>query len=156
MREKLIKATNYSFDVQIVADYGEDLYIFDLHCQSDPNGLHFSVITPETIAGLSGHISDIGGKLVFDEQALGFPMLAEGQITPVSAPWVFIKTLKGGYIRACSKIKEGYLLCIDDSYAEGALQVDIIADANLCPMQADILWQGRRVLTLTISNYQLL
>lgn len=156
MREKLIQANCCCFDVKIVADYEDYLYTFDLQCEfKQSSDLFFTVVAPESIKGLSGIISSDGGKLTFDKEVLAFPTLADGQISPVSAPWVFINTLKSGYIRACGMDNNGYLLTIDDSYQENALQLDILTDHNFTPIQADILWQGRRILALTISNYHL-
>ena len=156
MREKLTQASSCQFDVRIVADYKEYLYTFEMQCTQDTNSdLHFVVTAPETIAGLTGIVSSNSGKLIFDDKALAFPTLADDQITPVSAPWVFMNTLKSGYIRACGKEEDGYFLTIDDSYQENALQLDIRTDHDFIPMHADILWQGRRILALTISNYRL-
>ncbi len=156
MREELNSAKKYSFDAKIVADYGEFIYTFDLNCQSNENsGIDFTVISPDSISGLKGNISSSGGKLTFHDEILSFPVLAEGQITPVSAPWILIHTLKSGYIQACGKDQNGYILSIDDSYQDNALRLDIHTDENMYPLQADILWQGKRILALSISNYQI-
>jgi hypothetical protein len=46
-------------------------------------------------------------------------------------------------------------LTIDDSYREDALTVDIWLDAQDTPVRAEILYDGRRILTLTIKNFQM-
>ena len=123
-------------------------------CQTDAQGdFLFTVTAPETIAGISGEVSRSGGLLTFDDQAVAFPLMADGHITPVTAPWVFINTLKGGYLRACDPSEDSLRLIIDDSYEEEALQLDIWLDAKDIPIGAEILWNGRRIMSLEVSNF---
>jgi hypothetical protein len=44
-------------------------------------------------------------------------------------------------------------LTIDDSYEEDALKVDIWLDETDTPVRAEILYDGRRILTLIIKNF---
>jgi len=116
----------------------------------------FKVIQPETISGITGTVSEQGGKLTFDDQVLGFEMLADGQVTPVSAPWLFLKTLRGGYLNASGVDGEYIKLSIDDSYEENPLYLDIWLDQTLNPVRGEILWQGRRIVSLEVSNFRFL
>ena len=157
MRNKLIQSQGCSFDAVITADYGEYIHSFEMQCKTDSaSALNFTVTKPDSICGLSGQIEGQKGSITFEDQVLSFPTLAEGQISPVSAPWVFYNTLKNGYFRSCAKEKQGYQLCLDDSYNDSSLQLDIWTDENFQPIRADILWQGRRILCLSITNYQIL
>lgn len=156
-REKLLQGQGCSFDVTITADYMETLYTFSMNCSTDASGnLTFTVKEPSTIAGISGIISSDGGKLTFDDQVLAFEEMADGQISPVYAPWVFVNTLRSGYINSCGEAEDGFRICIDDSYAEEALQLDIWTDHDVLPTAAEISWKGRRILTLEISNFTIL
>jgi len=154
LREQMQQSNGCSFDTKITADYGEELYEFQMHCETDSNGnLLFSVTEPDTIAGITGVISDDGGKITFDEHALLFELLADGQITPVSAPWIMVKTLRGGYLNACTYTENGMMLIIDDSYEENALKLEIWLDSENNPTAAEILWDGRRILSLEVRNF---
>ena len=98
LRAKLL-ASECSFDAKITADYGDKLYAFAMTCQGDSRGnLTFTVTEPESIAGITGIISQDGGRLTFDDTALYFDLLTDDQLSPVSAPWIFLKALRGGYI----------------------------------------------------------
>ena len=154
LREQLLKSNGCSFDALITADYGDKLYTFSMHCQTNNQGdLTFSVTEPQTIRGITGVISSEGGKLTFDDQALAFEMIADGQITPVSAPWLFIRTLRSGYI-AYSGEDEAYTrVGFDDSYRDDALHLDIWFAENNLPVHAEILWQGRRVVSIDVINF---
>ena len=149
-----LQSSGCRFDAVITADYGDKVYQFEMQCSSDPSGnLNFVVTKPDSISGISGNLSANKGQLVFDTNILAFPTLAEGQLTPVSAPWVLVNTLTGGYIRATSQQNNGFMLCIDDSYQEEALSLDIQISTDGVPVSADILWKDRRIIFLKINNF---
>ncbi len=157
IRERFLQAEGCTFDAVVTADYGDKIYTFTLNCKADADGnLSFTVAQPETIAGIAGMISADGGKLTFDNKVLAFPMLAEGQITPVSAPWVLLKTLRSGYLSACGADGDGLRMAIDDSYQENALHLDIWTDNKDLPLRGEILWQGRRIVSVDVRNFAFL
>lgn len=155
LRAEMIAKT-ISFDAKILADYGDKSYEFSMNCQADTDGkLRFTVGEPETIAGISGTVSAAGGKLTFDDVALAFEVMADGQLSPVSAPWVLVKTLRSGYLTSCCE-EDGVLrVAIDDSYEEDALHLDIWLDEQDLPKYAEIYWQGRRLLSIMVSNFRM-
>ncbi len=154
LRQSLLNADECSFQTQITADYGEKIYSFTMECSCDREGnLSFAVLQPETICGITGTITAEGGHLTFDDKALAFELLADGQVTPVSAPWLLIRTLRSGYISACSTDTEALLVQMDDSYEENALQLDIRLDEQAMPAQAEILYQGRRIVSMEVKNF---
>lgn len=145
-----------TFDADITADYGDEVYNFSVSCEGDSEGnLGFTVTAPESIAGITGVVSQEGGKLTFDGTAVTFPLLADEQLSPVSAPWILLKTLRGGYFSAAGMEEELLRLTIDDSYEEDALQLDIWLNGENQPVRADILYDGCRILALTVSNFQI-
>ena len=143
-----------AFDVDVTADYGNKVHTFSMACQADIQGnLKFTVTKPETIAGISGIVAQDSGKLTFDDQILAFDILADDLTSPVSGPWVLIKTLRSGYLTSCSQEGELLRVAIDDSYAEKALHLEIWLDANDIPQQCEIYWQGRRLLSMNVKNF---
>ena len=156
LRTKLLTAS-VSFDAQITADYGDQTQTFSVYCEGDSRGnLGFRVTAPETIADITGRIEAGEGKLTFRDTILAFPLLAEGQLSPVSAPWIFYTTLRSGYLTSAGMEDDLLRLTIDDSYEEGALTLDIWLDSQNNPVRAEILYDGRRILTLNIQNFQIL
>lgn len=154
LRGEILKASSCEFDVQVTADYGDKLYQFGMSCQGNEMGdLDFTVSEPETIAGVTGVVSAAGGKLTFGDTALEFPLMADEQITPVMAPWVFLKTLRSGYITAAGREGELLRLSIDDSYQEDALHLDIWLNGDNVPVRGEILYDGRRILSLSVTNW---
>lgn len=153
LRAKLLGQA-VSFDADITADYGDQVYAFSMECRADSQGnLTFTVKQPETIAGITGSINATGGKLTFDGEALSLALMADDQVTPVSAPWVLMRTLRSGYLTSCGSEGGVLRVAIDDSYEEDALHLDIWLDENDLPARGEILWQGRRILSIVVKNF---
>ena len=156
LRSRLLQAEGCSFDALITADYGDSVQNFTVSCQADGQGsLRFTVTKPETIEGISGTLSQQGGQLTFDDKVLAFPYLTDDQLSPVSAPWVFLSTLRSGYLTAAGKEGEQIRILAKDSYQERALHVDIWLEPGAVPCRSEILYNGRRILTLEIQNFRL-
>ncbi len=157
LRTQLLDGNGCSFQAVVTADYGDELYEFTMQCEFDKNGnMKFTVLEPESICGISGKIDADGGALTFDDKVLAFEMLADDQITPVSAPWVMIKAVRSGYISSCGKDKNGYQIQIDDSYKEDALQIDLWTNFHSEILRAEFLWGGRRVISVHVTEYVIL
>ena len=156
-RQRLLSGVGCQFISEITADYGDIIYQFSMECQGDRQGnLSFSVTAPESISGITGAITDTGGHLTFEGTALAFAPIADGQVTPVTAPWLFLKTLRSGYIASCAKVDGGTYLQIDDSYKDRALHLDIWLNESGMPVRGEILWEGRRVLSINVKDFTIL
>lgn len=157
LRTHLMAGSGCCFQAEITADYGNKVCVFQVECESDRQGnVQFEVLEPEPICGISGKIDAQGGQLQFDDLALAFDLLADGQVSPVSAPWLMIKALQGGYVKSGGTDGELYRVTIDDSYDSDAMQVEVwLGDDNL-PVRAEILYRNRRILSLVVSNYKIL
>ena len=154
LRSKLLKAASCTFDAEITADYGDKLYQFSMACQGDAQGnVTFTVTAPESIAGITGRIAHGEGRLTFDDAALQFDLMADGQVTPVSAPWILLKTLRSGCLTAAGVEGDLLRLTIDDSYDDDALYLDIWLDPGDVPVRGEILYDGRRILSLSVTNF---
>lgn len=157
MRQRLLTANGCSFTAAVTADYGDKIYSFTMQCEADKTGnMTFTVTGPEAISGISGKVTDAGGQLTFDDKALAFAPIADGQVTPVTAPWLFLKTLRSGYITACGRDGEQIYMQIDDSYAEQALHLDIWTDKSFQPVRGEVLWMGKRILTISVEDFKIL
>lgn len=156
LRNSILTSGSCSFEAVITADYGDVIYTFQMGCNADRDGnLSFSVTDPETIAGITGQISKDNAALTFDDKILGFPMLTDGQLAPVSAPWIFYNALRSGYMTGCSSTNEGLCLYIDDSFEELPLHLEIYTDSKLQPIHADFFWNQQRILSADIRNFSI-
>lgn len=157
LRTSLLQAEGCAFHAQITADFGDSTYVFETDCTADAAGtIRFCVTAPESIAQIGGTIDAEGGKLTFDDHALAFPLQGDGALSPVSAPWIFLRALRGGYVRYCVREGAHLRLTADDSYDDNALMLDIWLDADNVPVQADIYEENRKILTLVVSQFRIL
>lgn len=156
LRQRMIHAESMQFSCNITADYFDCIYTFSLKCLYETNGkLSFTVVEPESIAGITGYFDQEGGNLTFDNQVLAFPMLADGELSPVSAPWLFVKTMCYGYIRGSGVSEDKIQFIIDDSYEADSIQAYIWTDLDYQPVSCEFQWQGRRILSTEIENFSL-
>lgn len=157
LRQKVLGSDQCSFGADIQADYGDKLYTFSMDCTADAYGnLRFTVTNPESLAGISGEIGQGEGKLLFTDTALAFPLMADGVLSPVSAPWIFLNTLRAGYMKSAGQDGDLLLVTIDDSYQEDALQLDIWVTGEGQPIRTEILHNGSRILSLRVRDFQIL
>ena len=153
LRQRLM-VNSCSFVAEITADYGDTLYNFQMQCCADSTGsMTFTVISPDTIAGITGQINHEDAKLTFDDTVLSFPPLSDGQLAPVMAPWVFLNTLRSGFLSGCGTIGDQYLIYADDSYADNALHLEMITDSAMVPLGTDIFWNQQRIISIQISDF---
>lgn len=153
IRGKLL-SSDCSFRCVITADYGETLETFTLDCESETDGeLDFTVVSPESISGIAGSIDGEEGQLIFDDKILAFPLLGQQRISPVSSPWILMRTLRNGCITSVSRTDTGLLLCVDDSYADDALNLEVRMDAQGRPIAGEISIQGRRIVSMVIEGF---
>lgn len=146
-----------SFRTEISADYDDETYIFGMECEGDSSGnLIFSVTSPESISDIRGSVINQTGKLKFEDVILDFPLMANDRLSPVCAPWIFLKTLQGGYVTAIGTDGNLIRLTIKDSYEDNSLQLDIWINQDSIPEKADILFEGTRILSLTVENFQIM
>ena len=154
IRDKIQSSETCSFTATVTADYGDEIYVFTTDCQFDNIGnMTFTVVQPESIAGITGAVTDSGGKLTFDDKTLAFETLADGLVVPVSAPWLMMKTLRGGYITGAGKDEDNIHAVIHDTYDEQALTLDFWFYETGSPDYCQIFWQGRRILSMEVENF---
>lgn len=157
LRNKLLESDGCKFNAAVTADYGDEMYHFSMDCQVDKEGnLSFAVTEPMSISGIKGRVSESGGSLTFDDRVLAFQTIADGQITPVAAPWLFIRTLRSGYINASTEMDDGYTVVMDDSYREDALKLQFRINRDNLPEFGEIFWKGCRILTVSVKDFTIL
>lgn len=154
LRDAILKCESCSFTTVITADYGDKIHTFKMSCTTGSDGdMTFEVIEPGTISGITGSFSKDTGMLTFDDQVLMFEMLADDQITPISAPWLMMQTLKSGFINACGQDGQNLRIQIDDSYYGDSLHADIWVDENNSPIRAEFLWRGKRIVSIDVADF---
>lgn len=155
-RTKLLSAQGCAFTGAITADYGDRSYSFTVDCEGDKDGnLDFSVTAPETIAGISGRVEAQGGKLTFDDTALDFGLLADGQVSPVTCPYFMVDAWRQAYLAAAGQTEDGLRVTFDTSFDASPLSVDLWLQDGM-PTFCELAYDGRRILSMEIQNFRFL
>ena len=153
IRGKML-SSDCTFRCVITADYGETLETFTLDCESESDGeLDFTVVFPESISGITGSTDGEDGQLTFDDKILTFPLLEQQRLSPVSSPWILMRALRNGCITSVARTDNGLLLCIDDSYADDALNLEVRTDEQGRLIAGEISIQGRRIVSMMIEGF---
>lgn len=153
-RDKLLEASECIFTAVITADYGDEVHTFTMDTTTNAQGdLSFTVIQPESISGITGEIRQSGARLTFDDTALAFPLLADGQLSPVSAPWVMMQALRSGYISCVGREGPHWRVTVMDSYEDDALTLDVWMDEHWIPIQGQILFKNETILTIEVEDF---
>ena len=153
LRERLL-VNGCSFAANLTSDFGDKVFSFSMQCTVNDQGtLRFTVIAPEEISGIGGTIHAGKGELEYEDTILAFPMLAEGELAPVSAPWLLVSSLRGGYLTSCGMDEDILRITVHDSYEEDSLLLDVWVNEDDCPIYAEIFWHGRRVVSMEIKDF---
>ncbi|MBO5868877.1 MAG: hypothetical protein J6Q54_08220 [Oscillospiraceae bacterium] len=156
-RNKVGHASGCSVVVNVTADYGDAIYYFGMDCKYLSTGdMEFTITSPDTINGITGRIQNGKGQFIFDEQVVVFEPLADNQITPALAPWLIMKSLTGGYISSFETARGMHQGVIEDSFGGVTYTVDVWTDNEALPVRGEILWQGRRILSVDIIAFEIL
>lgn len=157
LRSSLLQGSESRFQTKVTAEYPDKIHSFSMDCIFDEQGnLTFSVTEPDSISGITGNITSGKGALTFDDTVLYFSLLTDDQISPISAPWILMKTLRSGCLTAACMDENLLHLTIDDSFEDDALKLDIWINENNQPISADILYKNRRILSMEIINFDIL
>lgn len=152
-----LQTNSCSFDVDVVADYLEEVQCFSLHCSADPQGnMEFSVTEPESIRGISGNLTSERGELTYEDKILAFSMLADGMLSPVAAPWMVIRSLQSGYIVGYGDKNQSLCVTIDDVFEQEEFRLEVSLNEKNVPIYAEIYWKGHRILSMIIDNFKIL
>lgn len=153
LRSRCLAAQSVSLEAELCADYIDAIECFSLACSFDSEGvMTFTVSEPEDIEGITGTVAGTEGTVRFDETVLAFPLMADGHLSPLSAPWVLMKAIREGAIICAAREGELMHLTIDDSYADKALTVDLWLEEGAV-REAEIAWEGRRCVTMTVVDF---
>lgn len=157
LRSRLLQSAGCAFTAEITADYEDQLQRFAVETVMDGKGdVSFTVVSPESISGISGSLTGEGGKITFDDIALHFPLMAEETFSPIAAPWILCRALRSGFLSASSVENGETRLSIDERWAEEDLRLDVWLSADNIPIRADILHEGRRILTVDVRTFRIL
>ncbi len=153
-RSQLLQAGACTFRAEITADYEDAVYDFSVDCECTMDGTAtVTVFEPQSIAGITAQIKDGGNELVFDEMAVAFEPLADGNAAPVCAPALTVDAWANAYISAVGSEGEWLRVTYERGYGSEQMIVDCWFDEKNVPICAEICYNNQTVLKLDISQF---
>lgn len=156
LRHMISQGSGVSFDAQVTAYYPDGEFTFSLRCDCEiPEKMDFRVIAPLSIKDIGGSIDLSGGSIKFDEVVLGFPLVSQYSLSPVCAPWMFIRALTDGYVRSSIRDDGGVFMVLVHALEGEEFRFDIKMSDKEIPESCEIYFDGQRILTLLISEFHI-
>lgn len=145
-----------SFTAEVQAHLPEGTAEFTLDCTCAPDGTTtLEVKTPDSISGIKATVQPDGENASFDDVALDFGLLADGQVAPMVLPQLLYSCWTGGYIREAGKDKELLSAIYIDGYGDRELAVEQWFTLEGVPKAADYWFGVDNIASVTISSFTL-
>ena len=154
-RTALLGAGGCSFTAVIDADFGDRVYTFSVACTFQTDGsAELEVLQPQEIAGIKAHMDGQSTQLEFQDMILDFGVMADGKVSPMEACPLLGRCWADAYISCAGADGELERVTYLHGYEDEELTVETWLDAAGLPVYAEIIHEGKRCLTLQISNFQ--
>lgn len=158
LRGEYLEMTAGSAHLAVTADYGQRVYDYEMDAALEGEELTLTLTAPETVAGMTAHLSQGEGQLEYDGVWVETGTLDEDGLTPLGAFPAMLEAIRGGYITACSLEEEETLLrldCGDPTASPGkgrevTLWLDV-STRNL--VRGEIRVDGYRVIVCECTNF---
>lgn len=152
-RTKLMETGSCSFTAEITANYEDRQYGFTMACSYEAEQTVLEVLAPENIAGITAYVKENDTRLQFDGTELTFGAMANGNISPVSSPWLLTQCWVGEYIAFAAKEEETERITYLRGYDEEELTVDTWFSEGV-PVYAEVSWDNYKYISIRILDFQ--
>ncbi len=158
LRGEYLEMTACSAHLAVTADYGQRVYDYEMDAALEGEELTLTLTAPETVAGMTAHLSEGEGQLEYDGVWVETGTLDEDGLTPLGAFSAMLEAIRGGYITACSLEEEETLLrldCGDPTASPGkGREVTLWLDASTRNLvRGEIRVDGYRVIVCECTNF---
>ncbi|MBP3633111.1 MAG: hypothetical protein J6J43_00870 [Oscillospiraceae bacterium] len=154
LRTKLMQAQTCGFTAQIRSDHGEKVYEFTADVRYSPEETVVEITSPEELQGIRAKVTEDGAKLEYDGVELTFGTLANGKVSPMSAPWLLVQCWIGEYISHAGADGELERVTYLRGYDDEEIMLDTWLNVDGIPAYAEVAYDGVRCLSIQIRDFQ--
>lgn len=151
-RTALQRANGCTFSADVTAEYPEKVFTFSLDCVFENDQMKLRVTKPGVIEGICAGVHNGTASLEFEDISLEFGKLANGNVAPLTAPWILASAWKSDYISSAGADGNRTRATILKGYNDEELTIDTWFENEL-PVYAEISYAGTRVLQISIENF---
>lgn len=134
------------------AEYEHKTVRFALEYTEDDSGALVTVVAPELISGISARVAKDGTRIEYADLSLDTGSLDSKGLSPMSSIPILMRSLRQGHLDSyCSEGEYTVLRLIpDDDYI-----CTVWFDAAMTPVRAELQSDGRVVIYLEITDWQI-
>lgn len=153
-RAALLQAGACSYVGQICAQVGEEVYPFTLRCGCTAEQAEVCVLEPESIADITATVSVDNGTITYADMCIAFGEMADGTVTPLSAPAVLYACWTGEAITAAGMDGDAIRITYEKGYDSQCLTVDTwLNSENHLPFYAEICYNQACIIQMNLTDF---
>ena len=153
LRSAVTAATNITFRVSMTADRGDTAEQYVLGAAYDGQKTEIEILSPALLAGVKASAKRGETNIAYEGVILGAGPLDKEGTTPVSAIPVMLDALASAYVELLWR--DGDFLAARLYVGEGSVLTVWLDKDTMAPQAAEIAADGRTVVTMLISDWQL-
>lgn len=144
------------YTLDIAAHLPDGTAEFTVDCACAPDGtVVMELVAPDSIAGISATVEPDGEAAKFDDVALDFGLLADGQVAPMALPQLLFACWTGGYIQEAGQEKTQCSAVYLSGYGEKELAIEQWFTPEGIPTGADFWFGTQNFANATIRDFSI-
>lgn len=158
-KENYVNLTAFSGNAVVTADYGEQLYQYQVEVSGDLTQGRMDITAPDSVAGTGFTWSGGEGVVDYDTVTLETGELSPDGLSPADAMPVVLDALaRGNTQSSCEEqLNQEPVICMEltnPNLQEGQEQVTVwLSREDGTLRRAEIAWEGTTVITLSFTEF---
>lgn len=154
LRTELLQAGGCRYAADVSVNYDDVRFDFSLDCVCGADGAaRMTIRAPQTLAGIAAELSASSARVEFEDTAVAFGLMADGNLAPMQLPQLLVRALCADYIEAAGREGDAVRVTYLHGYDEKELTVDVWLSGALMPDYAEVSYQGQMLAAMTITDF---
>ena len=154
LRTELLQAGGCRYAADVSVNYDDVRFDFSLDCVCGADGAaRMTIRAPQTLAGIAAELSAGSARVEFEDTAVAFGLMADGNLAPMQHPQLLVQALCADYIEAAGREGDAVRVTYLHGYDEKELTVDVWLSGALMPDYAEVSYQGQMLAAMTITDF---
>ena len=154
LRTELLQAGGCRYAADVSVNYDDVRFDFSLDCVCGADGAaRMTIRAPQTLAGIAAELSASSARVEFEDTAVAFGLMADGNLAPMQLPQLLVQALCADYIEAAGREGDAVRVTYLHGYGEKELTVDVWLSGALMPDYAEVSYQGQMLAAMTITDF---
>lgn len=154
LRTELLQAGGCRYAADVSVNYDDVRFDFSLDCVCGADGAaRMTIRAPQTLAGIAAELEGSSARVKFEDTAVAFGLMADGNLAPMQLPQLFVQALCADYISSAGQEGDAVRVTYLHGYDDDELTVDVWLSGALLPEYAEVSYQGQMLAAMTITDF---